>query len=112
MMRSDRGSGTVLAVGIVGCIVGLAVVVVPLYRGLGALRQIQGAADASALAGADVAAGIAPGSPCGVAVSVARANDANTVKCRADGLVVTVTAGGSFLGFSLVSTATAGPPVG
>jgi secretion/DNA translocation related TadE-like protein len=112
MMRSDRGSGTVLAVGIVGCIVGLAVVVVPLYRGLGELRQVQGAADASALAGADVAAGIAPGSPCQVAISVARAGGVVAKDCTVDGLVVTVTAGSSFLGFSLVSTATAGPPVG
>jgi len=111
-MRSDRGSGTVLAVGIVGCVIALAVLVVPLYRGLGAVRQVQGAADAASLAGADVAAGIAPGSPCEVAASVARANGAAATHCRADGLVVTVTARSSFLGISLVSTASAGPPVG
>jgi hypothetical protein len=76
------------------------------------LTQIQGSADASALAGADAAAGIAAGSPCAVAAAVARANHTSLSRCAVDGLVVAVTAHGSFLGFSLAAGATAGPPVG
>ena len=76
------------------------------------LSQMEGAADASALAGADAAAGIAAGSPCAVAAGVARANRTSLSGCVVDGLVVTVTTGGSFLGFSLAASATAGPPVG
>jgi hypothetical protein len=98
--------------GILGCVVALAVAALPLYRGVAVLARIQGAADASALAGADAAAGIAAGSPCTGAAFVARANRTSLSACEVDGLVVTVTARGSFLGFSLMASATAGPPVG
>ncbi len=101
-----------LAVGVVGCVVGLAIAVLPLYNGVVVQRQVEGSADAAALAGADAAAGIAPGSPCAAAADVARANGTSLSRCTVDGLVVTVTARKPFLGFSLVAAATAGPPVG
>ena len=111
-MRSERGSGTIAAIGILGCVVALTVGALPLYRGVVVLAEIQGSADASALAGADAAAGIATGSPCSGAAEVARANHTSLSRCTVDGLVVSVRAQGSFLGFSLAADATAGPPVG
>jgi secretion/DNA translocation related TadE-like protein len=109
--RGDAGSGSVLALGIIGGTIASLAVGVPLYVGLGIRQSVAIAADASALAGADVAAGIFPGSPCAVARDIALANRANLGGCLVDGLVVTVQARVEFLGLTLTSSATAGPPV-
>jgi secretion/DNA translocation related TadE-like protein len=108
---SETGSGSVLALGIVGGVAAALTLIIPLYTGLGIRESVSDAADASALAGADVAAGIAPGFPCAVAAETATANRAQLVRCSVDGLVVTVITNDDFLGLSLRSTATAGPPV-
>lgn len=96
---------------IAGSIAAGMTLMIPLYLGLGIRQSIAGAADAAALAGADVAAGIAPGSPCQVAASIARANHASLDACIADGLVVSVRASTGFLGLTLSASASAGPPV-
>jgi secretion/DNA translocation related TadE-like protein len=83
---------------------------VPLFIGLALRASVEGTADASALAAADVASGIFPGSPCEVATTVARGNGASVTACDVDGLVVTVVVKVSFWGIPLVATATAGPP--
>ena len=108
--RRDEGSGSLLGLAVIGGIVGVVSVTLPLYIGLSVDESLSGAADASALAGADVASGIAPGSPCGSAEEVAVANGAALDACALDGLVVTVRLHRNFLGIRLVSTATAGPP--
>lgn len=69
-----------------------------------------GAADASALAAADVAVGIVPGFACEQAAAVASANGARLAQCETDGLIVTVVASRPFLGLTITATATAGPP--
>jgi secretion/DNA translocation related TadE-like protein len=106
----DRGSGSLLGLAIVGAIAALSFIVVPLYIGLSVRASVSGAADAAALAGADVAAGISPGDPCVIAASVAASNGTRLTACEVDGLIVTVATTAAFLGLSLRATATAGPP--
>jgi secretion/DNA translocation related TadE-like protein len=107
----EVGSGSLLAVAIIGATIASLALGVPLLVGLGIRQSVSIAADAASLAGADVAAGIYPGSPCAVAASVATANHARLDGCKVDGLVVTVRAKGEFLGLTLAAGATAGPPV-
>jgi secretion/DNA translocation related TadE-like protein len=109
--KSEVGSGSLLAIAIIGAMIASLALGVPLLAGLGIRQSVATAADAAALAGADVAVGIYPGSPCAVATSVAAANHAHLDGCRVDGLVVTVRANSEFLGLRLVASATAGPPV-
>jgi secretion/DNA translocation related TadE-like protein len=116
MMRSrepasDAGSGSLLVIGIIGGTAIALALGVPLYVGLCIRQSVANAADASALAAADVAAGLFPGSPCAVARDVVHANRANLDACVVDGFVVTVRTSARFLGLSLDSAATAGPPV-
>jgi secretion/DNA translocation related TadE-like protein len=108
--RSERGSGSLLGLAIAGSVGSIVLVSLPLYIGLSSREAVERAADAAALAGADVAAGLAPGIPCDVAGSVAGVNRVSMADCRAGGLVVTVTVEGSFLGIPLAATSTAGPP--
>lgn len=106
----DRGSGTVLAIGIVAALVTLTVVALPLSMAFAGRHAIAAAADAAALAGADVAVGLAPGYPCVEARRVAVANGATLAACDVDGLIVTVAASGTALGIPVTMRATAGPP--
>jgi secretion/DNA translocation related TadE-like protein len=107
----DDGSGSILAIAILGGVGAALTLLVPLYAGLGIRESVADAADAAALAAADVAAGLSPGSPCSVAAEVAAANNARFERCAVDGLVVTVSTSDGFLGISLQASATAGPPV-
>jgi secretion/DNA translocation related TadE-like protein len=97
-------------VGILGSVLALSALSVPLYSVLAAKRVMGGAADAAALAAADVAVGRAPGDPCTVATLVAEANGASLAACQPDGLVVTVEVESLVFGFTVAATATAGPP--
>jgi secretion/DNA translocation related TadE-like protein len=110
LLRGDRGAGSILVVAILAAVIGLAALAAPLYTVLVAKRAVGGAADAAALAAADVAVGRAPGVICEVAARVAAANDAVLADCQADGLVVTVTVETFALGFTVGSTSSAGPP--
>ncbi len=83
---------------------------VPLYGVLVVRQSVAAAADASALAAADVAIGLAPGYPCEVAARVAQANGASLSGCAVDGLVVSVAATRTLLGLTVSVSATAGPP--
>jgi secretion/DNA translocation related TadE-like protein len=107
---SESGSGSILGLAIAGCIVAIVLLSLPLYMGLQIRASVAGAADAAALAGADVATGLAPGDPCIVAAAIGRANGASISGCDVDGLVVTVTAKATFLDIPLTASATAGPP--
>lgn len=106
----ERGSASILALGIIVAMIVVASALVPLYRGLGVRAANESAADSSALAAADVASGISPGEPCAIAAEVASANRSRLDGCDVDGLVVTIRAKATFLGLTLVATATAGPP--
>jgi secretion/DNA translocation related TadE-like protein len=107
---SDRGSGSLLGLAVVGSLAAVVALLVPLFVGLGIRGSLAGATDAAALAAADVAAGIAPGIPCDTASRLAAANGVSLGACAVDGLVVTVRTDRRFLGLELDSTATAGPP--
>jgi secretion/DNA translocation related TadE-like protein len=107
---TDEGSGSLLGVAIIGALAAIVLMTLPLYMGLSARESVARAADASALAGADVAAGISPGVPCAVARSVAAANRVALADCDVDGLIVTVTTAASVLGLPLAASASAGPP--
>ncbi|NEM92191.1 hypothetical protein G3T37_12595 [Galbitalea soli] len=99
-----------LAVAIIGAICAVALSVLPVSSALAERASVGSAADAAALAGADVAAGLAPGEPCAVAARIARANGAVLTACGTDGPVVTVTAETVAAGIPVVARARAGPP--
>jgi secretion/DNA translocation related TadE-like protein len=107
---ASAGSGSLLGIAICGGIAVTLSLLAPLFVGLMLRASIGGTADAAALAAADVAAGISPGTPCVDAASVATANGATLTACQVDGLVVTVAVGTSFWGIPLGASATAGPP--
>ena len=109
-VRSERGAGSVLAVAIVAVLFGLTLMLVPLYSVLVTKQALAGAADAAALAAADVRVGREPGEPCAVARQVAAANGGRLASCSVDGLVVTVEVAASVAGFAVGVAATAGPP--
>jgi secretion/DNA translocation related TadE-like protein len=108
--RSETGSASVLAVGVMGVLVITVATTLPLYIGMSVRQSVIGAADASALAAADVAVGVVPGIPCEVAATVAAANGAVLTSCVFDGLVVTVSTQRDFVGLALRADARAGPP--
>ncbi len=87
----DRGSGTVLALGVIGVLVALALAVTALIEAQSAAGRARGAADLAALAGATALHSVlAPGDPCATAERVARANGAGVDACRMDGQDVIV----------------------
>ena len=106
----ERGSGSVLAVAVVGAVAALTLLLLPILGLLTIGQSVRAAADASALAGADTAAGLVPGVPCELAQRAADLNTARLVECTVDGLVVTVTVTRNAGGFVLSSRARAGPP--
>jgi secretion/DNA translocation related TadE-like protein len=106
----DQGSGAVLAVAVVGALVTVAVVALPLSMAFAQRHAIAVAADAAALAAADVVVGLIAGFPCAEAQRVADANGVQLASCELDGLIVTVAASGSALGIPITMRATAGPP--
>lgn len=111
---SDRGSGAVLIVAVLGAVVALAATVIPLGGAFIASQGAANAADAAALAAADVASGLIPGVACEVAARAASANGASLAGCELNGVVaqVSVTLGWSAFGWGLNATARAraGPP--
>lgn len=108
----EAGAATVVTVAMMAAVVSLTAMALPLYSVLVVRQSVAAAADAAALAAADVAVGRAAGSPCEVAARVAIANGASLTSCELDGLVATVAASRLMLGFELSAWATAGPPRG
>lgn len=109
-LREERGSGTVLAVAIIGGLVALATVMVPVLALLGTSQSVQNAADAAALAAADAASGVVIGVPCERAAQAAGLNDAVLTSCALDELTATVTVERGVMAFMLRSESRAGPP--
>ena len=107
---NDRGSGSILIVGIIGALALLTSVAIPSYMALATRQAIIGAADAAALAAADASTGAVPGVPCDRAREVASANGTELRACELDGYVATVAVSGTALGIRVTATATAGPP--
>lgn len=78
---SDRGSMTVMVLGVIAGALVLAVLVGGLVRGVTARGQAQGAADLAALAAGEVAAVGGP-APCETARRVAERNGAALLSCQ------------------------------
>ena len=98
-----------LALGTVAVLAVAAAGTLPFALGTTVKHRVKDAADAAALAAANVALGLHPGEPCATAATVAAGNAATLVDCSIDGVVVTVTAGATLLGLRLTATSTAGP---
>lgn len=107
---NDRGAGSIMAIGIVSALVLLSSTAIPLYAVLAARSSVAGAADAAALAAADVRVGVVGGVPCAVAAEVAAANGVSLTACELDGYVATVAVERAVLGLRVTSRASAGPP--
>lgn len=77
----ERGSGTVLVLGLSAVVLVLLSVVLLLGSVVTARHRASVSADLAALAGADVVLGRAGGDPCGRAAEVARAHDSLLERC-------------------------------
>ena len=108
--RADDGAGGVLALAVVAATIVLAGLTLPIGAALAGKQRAVAAADAAALAAADVAVGIVAGFPCQAAASVAQANSARLAACEVDGLVATVHVTSTVAGLPVGASATAGPP--
>lgn len=80
-MREERGSGTVLALGLVSILLLLSVFMAGLSGVIKAQQTAVKAADLAALAAADTARGLQAGDPCTQARQVAEANGAYLLNC-------------------------------
>lgn len=105
----DRGAGTVLVVGVIAVVLSAGLALVAAGVGLARGQQLSGAADAAALAAADVLLGWVPGEPCAAATRIAAAHNARLIECASEGLAVTVRVGASILGLPIEREARAGP---
>lgn len=90
--RSERGSATVLAAGLLGVLLCLGLAALLLASAVIASHRARAAADLAALAAAGaVLRGQADGAVCQVAAAVARDNSARLASCARDGSSVRVT---------------------
>lgn len=110
MGAGERGSGGVLALGILAMLAVLTLAAVGVGSALAARQRVVAAADAAALAAADTALGIHPGIPCQVAAEVTAAHGVNLVRCDLDGVVATVAVSAEIAGVAVDASARAGPP--
>ena len=122
--RDDRGSGTVVAVGIIAGLMVLLSLVTLLGAAAVTKTQAARASDLAALAAADTARGLHAGDPCTVAEQVAARNSAVLQECSVGGeypTEVTVTVAREVdamvptdlipgLPLTATSTSRAGPP--
>ncbi|RWZ46282.1 hypothetical protein ELQ90_14575 [Labedella phragmitis] len=108
--RSDHGSASVMAIGILAVAVIGTTAVGAVGLATTARVGLAGAADAAALAGADTLAGFASGDPCLIAAQAADLNAADLESCIVSGSDVEVVVGGVVLGVPVTARAKAGPP--
>ena len=108
-LRGEVGAGSVLALTVIAAILAMGSLVAPLGIVLVTRERLAGAADAAALAAADVIVGLRPGDACSVAREAALANVATLTACVVDGEVVTVRVTARVINFEVIADATAGP---
>jgi len=110
MGRGERGAGSVLALAVVAATVALTVPVLGACALLLGGQLAANAADAAALAAADVASGASPGEPCARAADAAERNGAVLEACAVDGAIADVRASVTVAGVAQAARARAGPP--
>lgn len=108
--RAEVGAGTVLAVAIMAAVIAVAALVLPMAVLLDARHRAAAAADAAALAAADVAVGAAPGEPCSTAERIAAEADARITRCTVREATVRIETSVDALGIAIPAAAVAGPP--
>ncbi|WP_370056458.1 Rv3654c family TadE-like protein [Leifsonia sp. EB41] len=108
--RRERGAGTVLALAVVAVTVALTTAAIGVTGAWGARQKAAVAADATALAAADVAVGRTSGEPCARADVVARGNGASMTGCVVEAVVVSVEVSVPYLAWETSAAARAGPP--
>ncbi|WP_233279224.1 Rv3654c family TadE-like protein [Microterricola pindariensis] len=106
----ERGAAAVLAVGMVGAVLALSTALIPVAGAFLASQRAANAADAAALAAADVASGAFPGEPCAAAAAAATANGGVLSACELRGAVARVEVSLGWWVFALSAAARAGPP--
>lgn len=114
VMVDERGSGTVLVLGIIAVLLAMAVCAGGLIQAQAAAGKARSTADLAALGGATALSSVvAPSEPCETAGRVARANGAEVTVCTVAGedVVVEVSVRTRVLGVvrEAVSAARAGP---
>lgn len=109
-LRRDEGAGGVLALAVVGVTVLCALAVIGMGGALATRQRVVAAADASALAAADVLLGAAPGEPCPAAAEVAAAHRVALSRCELAGAEARVAVGATVLGVPVTVESRAGPP--
>lgn len=117
-VRDEQGSGTVVSVALVVIALILTGAILLWVAATDASMKAATAADLAALAAADTARGLRPGSPCAVAQGLASANHAQLVQCEVEstgtvGITVSVPVSFQTLGITLYSAtarARAGAP--
>jgi secretion/DNA translocation related TadE-like protein len=107
--HSERGSGSVLIVALLGALFTVTAVLIPVLALLPVNQVVQGAADAAALAAADTASGLLPGVPCELAARAAELNGATLAACSVDGVIATVGVSRSVGIITIGSRSRAGP---
>jgi secretion/DNA translocation related TadE-like protein len=105
-------SGTALAAGVVAVAATLSLGLAAVGGAAVTAQRTAGAADAAALAAADVTSGAvtARDDACAVAARVAQASGSELVACAVDALTVTVKVRSAYSGLVAVARARAGPP--
>lgn len=110
--RSERGSGTVLAVAIICATVSIALALCLVLAAHAANTRAQVAADAAALAAADTASGRIPGDACGRASAIAAEHGVTLNGCNAGHTATFVTVSLDFGWLTLTASSRAGLPPG
>ncbi|GGF13280.1 Rv3654c family TadE-like protein [Subtercola lobariae] len=110
LFRDDRGSGSVLALALIGAVLGVTALLLTLAAALGVKHTVESTAESAALAAADVASGSVGGYPCDRAATAAALGGASLDSCDVVGAIVTVRVSRSVLGFEVGALARAGPP--
>lgn len=110
----ERGSGTVLVLGIALVLLLLFGTVLLLLQSAVAAGRAAAAADLSALAAADTVRGLRAGNPCAVAEEVAGRNKGHLAGCEVNAgnrsVQVTIEVGVALLPWPATGQARAGPP--
>ncbi|MBT1636230.1 Rv3654c family TadE-like protein [Clavibacter michiganensis] len=108
----DSGSGSVLAVGLIGAVAALGFATMSVSALLVDRAVAAGAADSAALAAADAAAGYVSGAPCDAAEELMAPVGTELVGCAVDGTTadVRVRVPGTPFGVPITARARAGQP--
>lgn len=109
-ITEERGSGSLLALSIVACLVLVVGLIVPVAGALLAKQRVASSADAAALAAANTVSGRVTGFACERAEEIGSLTDTEIRECTVTGAVVTVVAASRYLIFDVVARARAGPP--